>query len=240
MVDPILGAAAISAGANLIGGFLSDSSDKKANKQALKAQKTQNENIMELNREQMDYAHRLNTNKIQWTVEDAKKAGIHPLAALGVAGSAALPSFATPVAEMGQPSSGSAIGEAISNSGTAIGNAMLSQQDVRFKEAQIRNMEASTAQMLADATSRTQIAGARAAGQTLNNTPSKFGVLNVHPNEPGAAQRAEDDFGDLAQELFGPANYGAFSVDREAFKNMGPLSRNFWEFLVKQGVVQLR
>lgn len=63
---------AISAGAQLIGGFLGSSAAKDANAQnaAIAARNADN---------QIDFAQR----GIRWKVEDAKKAGIHPIYALG-------------------------------------------------------------------------------------------------------------------------------------------------------------
>lgn len=53
-----------------------------------------------------EYADAVNRNKIQWTVEDAKKAGVSPLAALGSPSSGA---WATPA---GQSNFGSAVADA--------------------------------------------------------------------------------------------------------------------------------
>lgn len=64
-MDPLSFASIVSAGANILGGILGRSS---------------NEDQMAKNRQmQMDFAQ----HGIQWKVEDAKAAGIHPMAALG-------------------------------------------------------------------------------------------------------------------------------------------------------------
>jgi len=65
----------ISAGTSLIGGLFGASSQKKANAKNAALQK--------------EFAQ----NSIRWKVNDAKEAGIHPLAALGASTAAASPSF---------------------------------------------------------------------------------------------------------------------------------------------------
>jgi len=57
-------------------------------------------------------------NGIRWKVEDAKRAGIHPLAALGVSGASASPSF------VGDTAPGSAVGSISSNMGQDISRAV--------------------------------------------------------------------------------------------------------------------
>ena len=104
-VGAILGGAGIQAGASLVGsainGIMSGHSfdfqremwDKNYNAQKEFAQ-----------------------NSMQWRVNDARKAGLHPLAALGQMGSSYTP---TSVYD-----SGADVGSAVANAGTAIGNAM--------------------------------------------------------------------------------------------------------------------
>lgn len=69
---PTIAAAGISAGANLLGGLLGRSS---ANQASANNQQAWYANMMQ----QRDFAQ----HGIRWKVEDAKKAGIHPLYALG-------------------------------------------------------------------------------------------------------------------------------------------------------------
>lgn len=69
-MDPI--SMAISAGSNLVGGLLNSSSAKKTN-EAMLADKQRDRDL------QMSFAQ----SGIQWKVNDAKQAGIHPLYALG-------------------------------------------------------------------------------------------------------------------------------------------------------------
>jgi len=67
-MDPLIGSSLISAGANLLGGLFGDDDDDSAKEIA-----AQNAAL------QREFAQ----NGIRWKVEDAKAAGIHPLAALG-------------------------------------------------------------------------------------------------------------------------------------------------------------
>lgn len=62
-----------SGGSNLVGGILGHS-----------ATKDRNDTSAALTREQVAYQKELAKNQIQWRVEDAKKAGLHPMAALGL------------------------------------------------------------------------------------------------------------------------------------------------------------
>lgn len=71
-MDPLTIGAAVSAGSQLLGGLLGDKGAKKANAAAAEAARRQ-EAL------QREFAQ----NSIQWRVEDAKKAGIHPLYAIG-------------------------------------------------------------------------------------------------------------------------------------------------------------
>lgn len=115
-------------------------------------------------RRQNDAIRQMNATKIQTTVKDARKAGIHPLAALGspVAGS-----WATPV---GQPG----LGDAVADGARAIGASMDKRYDpltaaaLDTERAKARNLDASTASLLADAQRATRTSALRAAGQTAD------------------------------------------------------------------------
>lgn len=58
---------------SVVGGILGNNSQKDMFNQS-----------MALSREQLEYQKQLHQNQIQWRVEDAKKAGVHPMAALGL------------------------------------------------------------------------------------------------------------------------------------------------------------
>lgn len=88
MVAPAIIGAGISAGAGLAGGILNLGAQNRANK-------TQER----LASEQMAFQQDLATQGIRWRVNDAKKAGIHPLYALG----ANIPSYAPVSTAFGAP-----------------------------------------------------------------------------------------------------------------------------------------
>lgn len=103
----------ISAGANLLGGLFSSNSSKKAAEQNAALQR--------------EFAQ----NGIQWKVEDAKKAGIHPAFALGANTASASPSY------VGDSSFGTGIANAGQDLGRAI-NATRSSSD--RVSAQVKTM----------------------------------------------------------------------------------------------------
>lgn len=61
------------AGASALGSYLNN-----------KAKSDAYNDSMAFSREQFEYQKALHQNQIQWRVEDAKKAGVHPMAALGL------------------------------------------------------------------------------------------------------------------------------------------------------------
>ena len=89
----------------------------------INSQKDANSQANALAREQLEYQKELHKNQIQWKVEDAKKAGLHPLAALGVS-----PSSFSPVsgASYGVNYSGlNGIGDTLSDMGQDIDRSIL-------------------------------------------------------------------------------------------------------------------
>lgn len=108
-MDPVTGAAVITAGSSLVGGALSASTSKKESRH------NRHEARRQFN-EQMDFAK----NQTQYRVQDALKAGINPLAALGQSANV------SPTISAGYPSgAGDAMGNGIARAGDAIGKAML-------------------------------------------------------------------------------------------------------------------
>lgn len=98
--------ALIGAGSKLIGGYMNSNAQDNANA----ANAAQNQ----LN---LAYQHEANTKNIQWKVADAKAAGIHPLAALGVSAAGG------PTATIGQTANTS-MGDAVSDAGQDISRAI--------------------------------------------------------------------------------------------------------------------
>lgn len=201
-------APALTAAGSVVSSLFGSSSAEKANKQQIRAQQQANK-----------YQKQYNQNKIQWLVEDARKAGIHPLAALG---SSVAGSFATPVAAYGsQPESG--VGDAVGAGMQALGQAMPMPQDplaMQLQKAQIANVNASTVNMLAEARSRTQLASER--NGAISSGAHELGVFDFKAKKPGAAQRAQDDFGDIWEQVFGTMNLGDISVNRN---RLGPVGK---------------
>lgn len=181
----------IGAGIGAIGKLFGGSSDRKA---AAKAQK-----------QQMAWDRHVLQNQIQWRVEDAKKAGIHPLAALGaqIAPASPLP---------GVPGGGDAIADGVGAIGDAIARAL--SKDVKLeqrrKEAEIRHLEANT--MLAMARSRSEIAAARRVAQSLDSGKEENNMLKMDPFKgvkkehrlmKTPADAVERDYGDIVSGIYG-------------------------------------
>ena len=74
-----------------IGGIVGGVTGLFGNKQTNSANADINAAQMQLAREQLEYQKELHKNQIQWRVEDAQKAGLHPMAALGLQSSAFSP-----------------------------------------------------------------------------------------------------------------------------------------------------
>lgn len=138
----------ISAGASLLGGALSNKNKSDTADQNIAMQK--------------EFAQ----NGIQWRVEDAKKAGIAPLAALG----ANTVSF-SPI-DVGDTSFGPAISDMGQNIGRAVDASMDagSRQQTRMNDLQIENQE------LQNDALRLQIAGAAGSISRASNPPMASAV----------------------------------------------------------------
>lgn len=125
-MDPIIGGALIGGGAAVIGGYLNQEAQKDANE----INKRMSEQNMAQQREFAQHG-------IRWKVEDAKKAGIHPLAALGAQTHSPSSSYigASPVS----------MGDSISNMGQDISRAMLAKATP--EEKQLANIQLSSAKL---------------------------------------------------------------------------------------------
>lgn len=132
-MDPIIGASLISAGTSLAGGALDfGQSDDIAKRNSREAQ--------------LDRAHQRQfaQHGIQWRVNDARAAGVHPLVALG-----AQLNQGTPTA-IGTGNTGSAKGDAIRAAGAAIAES-LARRDKEKAETRLLNAQADfTEQQAAD------------------------------------------------------------------------------------------
>ena len=187
--------AVASVGSSLIGGLFGQSAQNKS----------------------LDWQKKYARNRISYTVADAKKAGIHPLAALG---SSAAGTMGSPIP------GGSPMGDAIGDAGAAIG-AHLSKREARAAESEERaarldvlrseasRNRASAQAMLADATSRTAIMQARAKAVDVPTT-DVVGHPTVGVVATGKGQRlvADPDYSDaeVAQQRYGEVGEFAFGV----------------------------
>lgn len=122
LLGPIIGA-----GASLIGAGMASSSAKSGAKRAAKTQR-------KINAANLKWQGMFAKRAIRWRVNDAKKAGIHPLAALGAQTHSFAPSFQADNAGAIRAQGGAAAGEMVSNAGQDIARAVgaLSENDGRL------------------------------------------------------------------------------------------------------------
>lgn len=161
--------AGISAGSSVLGGYMSNMYSKKAAKRAYR------------------YQRKLLSNQIQWKVADAKKAGIHPLYALGAqSASYSSPIDGGPNPGEGIMQAGQAIGGAVSRIGgrgerkeQALRNQLLAAQ-IGETDARTQAIQSETARNLQNAQS--QVAGAeKQLGIMDENSPSKVATVDMGP-----------------------------------------------------------
>jgi len=114
-MDPIIGGGLIEAGGALLGGLLGDSRNASEAEKTRGWQNWWNHKNIEL---QKEFAQ----NGIRWKMEDAARAGIHPLAALGAQGQSFSPITA---GDSGMQPSG--MGAAVAEMGQSIGRAVSAQ-----------------------------------------------------------------------------------------------------------------
>lgn len=223
MLGSLIGAG-VSALSSLFGGSMNASAAEKAARQSQKA-------AAALNKKNIQAAKTLNQNKVQWLVEDARRAGIHPLAALG---SSVSGSWATPTASAtGSYDQGSAMGSAIADAGAAIGRGVEGalaetpglQNDLL--RSQIKQTDAQTALMLAQATSRTTAARMMNEGRGLQVTDTTMGGRKIKANpEWSDAQEIENRYGEFSDLFYGPIVAGADAYHN--LKGMTPASIEAW------------
>lgn len=153
----------ISAGASLLGGVMGSN-------EAAKNRKMQKE-----------FAQ----NSVQWRVEDAKAAGIHPLAALGATGASYTPvssGFGDSVAQ-----AGAAIGQGVKSSHQAKGNAKKDSAQAALIQSTINTNQAQADLHRAQALNQTAQARNTAIGAKggLNSTePKPMYIRVVDPRDP--------------------------------------------------------
>lgn len=115
-------------------------------------------------------------NSIQWRVEDAKKAGIHPLAAIGATGATYTPvssGFGDAVAQ-----AGAALGEGVRRNGNAASKRAVAGLNARMTESAIEVNQAQRDLYRAQALNIT----AEARGKALNQVGGKI-TTKINPDE---------------------------------------------------------
>lgn len=94
----------------------------------------------DINKKNYEMQKEFAQNSLQWKVEDAKKAGLHPLAAVGAQGYSANPSFV-----------GSNVGEGIASFGSKLGGAIQADARLRAKDdAEMRKLQLENQQLQND------------------------------------------------------------------------------------------
>lgn len=182
-MDPIVTGSLIGAGSSLLGGALGSKSSSNLNDRNIDLQK--------------EFARK----GVRWRVADAKAAGIHPLAALGLQGSSYSPAFAT-----------NPMGDALAQAGQTLGTGVRENRISPVEQSIIRKNNAEADFAAAQAALSLQ---AR-ANQNQNSPVSAVSVaepenshirLNEHTTLPlsrmADAEAIENRYGDLAQEFGG-------------------------------------
>lgn len=104
------------------------------------SQKKANEQNLQLAREQLAYQKELAHNQVQWRVEDAKKAGLHPLAALGVS-----PMSYSPVSGSAVGADYSGVGQSLQQMGQDIDRARMAGLDREERKKALALQDTQTA-----------------------------------------------------------------------------------------------
>lgn len=200
--------ALISAGASLLGGLFGKSaSDEAAAKNAAL---------------QKEFAQ----NSLQWKAEDARKAGIHPLYAMGASGYSASPSY---VGDTSLPSAMASAGQDISRAidatrdpASRVGAFTKTMQDLQLTRMGLEN------ELLASQIAKVRQAGHPPGIPSLDGvtppgaaTATKMGGLTVQPDTGWSdAQDIQNRYGEPAEWLYFPFVAGA-----DAIRNIAPSIR---------------
>lgn len=190
----------INAGAQIIGANRSDDAARRSTAEANEFTAHQANLDRRLQREFAQYG-------VRWRVADARAAGLHPLAALGIQTNAA-----TPAGQMGQASSGSAKGDAIRAAGAALAES-LARADRDKAEVRLLNAQADVTEQ------QYRESVASRATQGISNDVSvpefhdvknpqftphvKIGAMLDSAPWISDAQTIEDRYGELAGALSG-------------------------------------
>lgn len=162
----------------------------------------------DINQQNLQFAKKQMQNKVQWTVEDAKKAGVHPLAALGANIGTVTPSA---VASSG-------VGDGVAAGAAALGDAINAKEMAALQKEMIKSQirQSDSVTSLNVARSRSVIASARAAavnpGMPLvgklkdTSTALRIGGADMPNAGNSDAEEVEAKYGDIVQNLYGIYN----------------------------------
>lgn len=194
----------ISAGANLVGGLFGRSSAKKANEQNIAQQR--------------EFAQ----SGVQWRVEDARKAGVSPLVALGMSPVSFSPSS---VGDTSMSSAFSAMGQDIGRAVNATAGPQ-ARMDKQVQALTLTKMGLENELLASQIRRLNQVGPPMPDGSTRHVIPGQGDapILEVRPatrmpatvgptgrvgmTGPGMdAEAAEQRYGDIVQEVYGIANW---------------------------------
>lgn len=149
------------------------------------------------------------TNAIQWKVEDAKKAGVHPLYALGA------PSMSPPASSIGGGSNAySDMGQDISRALSAgmprqgqVSAFDAAVQELTLKKFGLENelLAAQIARMKQDVFSK----------PAVPNVTLPSGAGHFVPGQSSSAQKVQDEYGDIVENA-----YGLWRLGNDAWVNV--------------------
>lgn len=227
--------------ANAVTGILGMNSKQASDKANADANSAQ----LALAREQFEYQKELHKNQMQWRVEDAKKAGLHPMAALGLQGSSLSPVSASFTPMQGDDYSW------ISDIGQNAGYAAMKGKDrgeqedamalaVRQSELQLENMQLQNEGAKLDNEYRRwqlQKALSGATGQALRSpasasvsSPSSQGDARISAKKDSDFELGTPFFPLVPTEKPGVFNFGVDSDSLDALGVFAPFALPFPSF----------
>lgn len=200
---PLIGSL-IGAGASLIGGAMNNSAQSKANAANIAAQAAANKQNYKAQKEFAQHG-------LRWKVEDANRAGIHPLYAVGAPAQSFSASFG---AAQSQPLTG--MGDALSSAGQDVGRAvsqtLTPQEKVYNQTIQALQLDRASLEndLLRSQINRQRVETSRAAFPSMSADGLMFHGSSWDKNpQTSDAQEIEDRYGDLVSALYGVGVIGS-------------------------------
>lgn len=214
MVFPV--AAAISAGASLLGGIFGQSSAKKNAELEYERQK--------------EFAQ----NSIQWKTKDAAKAGIHPIYALGNAPSSYSPTL------VGDNGLGASLSDAGQHIGRAVAAGSSNEQrqtafDTAVQALTVKKMGLENDLLASQIRTINQPSLGPGLPVNGNDDPIVIGGKEIARNPSFSdAQVIQNRYGEWGENLYSAPVIGADVYHNEFANKRPPTVRDFWE-LAKRG-----